>query len=450
METLSITGQLILSLSILITLHELGHFVPAKLFGTKVSKFYLFFDFLFPFPNIANFSLFKFTKGGTEYGIGWFPFGGYVQIAGMIDETTDKEDLEKEPQPWEFRSKPAWQRLIIMIGGVTVNFFLAVAIYSMVLLVWGKQYIPANNAVYGIHCDDLLINLGFQEGDRIISIDGEIIDASATIQSVSGDIILNQPSKVAVDRGGKLIDVSIPQDFAQDVLKNKVKSLFSLRVPIVVDTLIAGNPAINAGLLKGDSIVGLNNISTSYFSDLVQELHKNKNQTVSLKYYRNDSLGTLEVKVTNAGTIGFGNTNPTKFFDFEQKEYNLFSCIPAGWNMTINTLDRYIAQLPLIFSKEGVKQIGGFGTMAKMFNKEWVWRSFWIMTAFISVMLAFMNLLPIPMLDGGYVIFLIIEIIIRRPVPDKVIEIANMFGLALVLLLLVYANGMDIFRGFFE
>ena len=233
METLSITGQLILSLSILITLHELGHFVPAKLFGTKVSKFYLFFDFLFPFPNVANFSLFKFTKGGTEYGIGWFPFGGYVQIAGMIDETTDKEDLEKEPQPWEFRSKPAWQRLIIMIGGVTVNFFLAVAIYSMVLFVWGKQYIPANNAVYGIHCDDLLINLGFQEGDRIISIDGEIINANATIQAVSGDIILNQPSIVTVDRDGAVIDVSIPEDFAQDVLKNKVKSLFSPNFPDV-------------------------------------------------------------------------------------------------------------------------------------------------------------------------------------------------------------------------
>jgi regulator of sigma E protease len=450
METLSITGQLILSLSILITLHELGHFVPAKLFGTKVSKFYLFFDFLFPFPNVANFSLFKFTKGGTEYGIGWFPFGGYVQIAGMIDETTDKEALEAEPQPWEFRSKPAWQRLIIMIGGVTVNFVLAILIYSMVLFVWGRQYIPANNANYGVHCESVVVDLGFQEGDKIVAIDGVKIADDATIEAISGSIILDQPQTVTVNRNGDQQNISIPEDFVQSVLAEQVKSLFALRVPIVVDTVIAGSPAAAAGLLKGDSIVGVNEVSTLYFFDLVTELGKDTNQTVNLQVYRNDEKKSLEVTVSSQGKIGFGNKNPTRFFEFEQMEYSFFESFPAGLKITIGTLDKYVAQLPLIFSKEGVKQLGGFGTMAKMFNPEWNWHSFWVMTALISVILAFMNLLPVPMLDGGYVVFLIVEMIIRRPVPDKVIEVANMFGLAIVLLLLVYANGMDIFRGFFQ
>ncbi|MBL4652990.1 MAG: RIP metalloprotease RseP [Flavobacteriales bacterium] len=450
MDTLSITGQLILSLSILITLHEMGHFIPAKLFGTRVTKFYLFFDFLFPFPNVANFSLFKFTKGGTEYGIGWFPFGGYVQIAGMIDETTDKDDLEKEPQPWEFRSKPAWQRLIIMIGGVTVNFALAILIYSMVLFTWGKQYIPANNAVYGIHCDDLMLDLGFKDGDKIVALDGVKLADDMTIEAVSGSIILDHPSTVTVNRNGVEQKIAIPEDFVQSVLAAGVKTLLALRVPIVVDTVIAGNPAAEAGLLKGDSVIGINDVSTAYFSDLVNTLQGKKGETINLQIIRNGNPQSLSMEVTESGRIGFGNKNPTKFFDFEQMEYSFFGSFGAGLETTLGTLDRYVAQLPLIFTKEGVKQLGGFGTMAKMFNPEWNWHSFWVMTALISVILAFMNLLPVPMLDGGYVVFLIIEIIIRRPVPDRVVEIANMFGLAFVLLLLVYANGMDIFRGFFQ
>lgn len=450
MDTLSITGQLILSLSILITLHELGHFIPAKLFKTRVTKFYLFFDFLFPFPNLANFSLFKFKKGETEYGLGWFPFGGYVQIAGMIDETTDKEELEKEPQPWEFRSKPAWQRLIIMIGGVTVNFVLAIFIYAMVLFVWGKEYIPANNAAYGVHCDDIALDIGFAEGDKIVAVGGEPLTDDVTIETITGSILLDEPETVTIERGSIQKEIVIPKDFSQIVLAKKVKSLFALRVPIVIDTVIAGNPAAEAGLIKGDSVIGINDASTPYFFDLVKELQTKKGESVNIDFFRNGEKKTLSVNVTPQGKIGFGNSSPTRFFDFEKREYGFFGSFSAGLSTTLNTLDRYVAQLPLIFTSEGVKQLGGFGTMAKMFNPTWNWQSFWVMTALISVILAFMNLLPIPMLDGGYVFFLIIEMIIRKPVPDRVIEVANMFGLAIVLFLLVYANGMDIFRGFFQ
>lgn len=450
METLIKASQLILSLSILITLHELGHFIPAKLFKTRVSKFYLFFDFLFPFPNIGNFSLFKFKKGETEYGLGWFPFGGYVQIAGMIDETTDKEQLEKEPQPWEFRSKPAWQRLIIMIGGVTVNFILAFIIYSGVLWAWGQTYIPAANAKYGIHCDDLAKELGFQEGDKIIGLNGDDVTQDMTVEQISGEIIINNPAVVTINRNGEEVDIRVPDEFDQKVLAAKTKSIFALRYPVVIDTTVVGSPADEAGLKSGDSIVMINNVQTAYFFDLVKELKKDTNQLVQVTFFRNGEQKTTEVNVTAQGTIGFYNTTPDQFFNIEQKDFNLISAIPAGWNMTIHSLDKYVAQIPLLFTKEGAKQLGGFGTMAKMFQPTWDWHAFWVMTALISVILAFMNLLPIPMLDGGYVFFLIIEMIIRRPVPDKVIEIANMFGLAIVLLLLVYANGMDIFRGFIE
>ncbi|MBL4624915.1 MAG: site-2 protease family protein, partial [Flavobacteriales bacterium] len=315
---------------------------------------------------------------------------------------------------------------------------------------WGRQYIPANNAEYGVHCDSLVIDLGFREGDKIVALDGVTLADDMTIQAVSGSVILDQPATVTVLRDGIEKDISIPEDFVQSVLAAKAKSLFALRVPIVVDTVIAGNPAGEAGLMKGDSVVGVNNTSTPYFFDLVQELGTKKGERIDLKYFRKGELHSMSVVVTESGKIGFGNTNPTKFFDFEQMEYGFFESFGAGLETTLNTLDRYVAQLPLIFTKEGVKQLGGFGTMAKMFNPEWHWHSFWVMTALISVILAFMNLLPVPMLDGGYVVFLIIEMIIRRPVPDKVIEVANMFGLGIVLLLLVYANGMDIFRGFFQ
>lgn len=442
MEILIKATQLLASLSILIVLHELGHFIPAKLFKTRVEKFYLFFD--------PWFSLLKFKKKGgeTEYGIGWLPLGGYVKISGMIDESMDKEQMKKDPEPWEFRAKPAWQRLIIMLGGVTVNVILAMTIYAFVLFTWGKTYLPANNAVYGIYCDSLALDVGFRHGDKIVAIDHERIPTDYTYGNIKEDIILQSPQTVTVDRRGSEEIIRIPDDFSQRVISNRKVTLFSPMVPFYADTIVVGNNAEKAGIKKEDHFVAVNGVKTFSFQHFVAEVSKHKGKTIPFTVERNGSETNIDVLVSKAGKIGVGNRELASYFDIKTKSYTFMESIPAGVIETGDRLSSYVSQFKLVFTKEGIQQLGGFGMIGSLFPPTWDWHSFWNLTAFLSIMLAFMNILPIPALDGGHVLFLLYELIIRRKPNEKFMEYAQVGGMLLLLSLLVFANGNDIMRLF--
>ncbi|GAB4254193.1 MAG: RIP metalloprotease RseP [Vicingaceae bacterium] len=424
-------AQLILSISILVVLHELGHFIPAKLFKTRVEKFYLFFN--------PWFSLVKKKIGDTEYGIGWLPLGGYVKIAGMIDESMDKEQMKQPPQPWEFRSKPAWQRLIIMLGGIIVNVLLAFIIYGMVLFVWGEQYLPAQNAKYGVHCDSLAINIGFQNGDKIIALDNEPVN-DKTYGEITAAILLDDIKTVTVDRNNKKEIINIPEGFNKKVIDKKIKGLFVENVPFVIDTLLPNKPAIKSGFKKNDRIIAVNNHSTPYYFEIVDQMKNNKGKEITVDVLRGSDTVSLSVTVTENGTIGIGNKPLDQYFEIAEKHYSFFEAIPAGVNKTISTLDLYVSQFKLLFTKEGIKQVGGFATISKLYGTQWNWQNFWTQTAFISIILAFMNLLPIPALDGGYVLFLLGEIITGRKPSEKFMERAVTAGFIILLLFMLYAN----------
>lgn len=439
MEFLVKASQLILSLSILIVLHELGHFVPAKLFKTRVEKFYLFFN--------PWFSIFKIKRGETEYGLGWLPLGGYVKISGMIDESMDKEQMSKPPEPYEFRAKPAWQRLIIMIGGVTVNLILGFLIYMMVLFVWGKDVLPMKNAKYGIHADSLLIAHGFKNGDHVISVDGEPVE---DLMSLNRGILLRGKRNFVVEREGKKVEINLPQDIDYKIVESGAKNgVIFPRTPSIVDSVMAGNNAEKAGLKKGDSIVSINGVETIFHDQVVENIRKNKNKQIALTVYRNGEPKEISVKVSKEGTIGFeARSELKKFFKIEHKDYGFFEAIPAGFAFGGQTLSDYVVQLKFLFTKAGVRQIGGFGSIGSMFPASWDWHTFWLLTAFLSIVLAFMNILPIPALDGGHVIFLIYEMITGRAPKQRVLEIAQIVGMVLLLGLLLYANGNDILKLF--
>ncbi|MEW6467803.1 MAG: RIP metalloprotease RseP [Bacteroidota bacterium] len=437
--------QLLLSLSILIVLHELGHFIPAKLFKTRVEKFYLFFD--------PWFSLFKIRRGETEYGIGWLPLGGYVKIAGMIDESMDKEQMKKPPEPWEFRSKPAWQRLIIMIGGVTVNLVLGIIIYAMVLFVWGEKYLPAENAKYGIHCDSLALEIGLKNGDHILAVDGQKVD---NFDKIAGEMILNTAPVITVKRGDSVFDLPVPDSFYSKLIAGK-NYFIEPRYPCEVDSVVADAPAGKAGLQKGDKIVSLNGQPAAYFQEVASMLKQNKGKEVELTVIRapkSDQIqqaDTLRSKltVTDKGTLGFYNKSPDKFFQFNTYSYGFFESFPAGIKKGTATIVNYVKQLKVLFTVEDAHQsLGGFITIAKGYGDEWNWQRFWSFTAFISIVLAIMNILPIPALDGGHVMFLLWEMVTGRKASEKVLEYAQYAGMLLLLALLVYANGNDIARLF--
>lgn len=430
--------QLLLSLSLLIILHELGHFIPAKLFKTRVEKFYLFFD--------PYFSVIKKKIGETEYGIGWLPLGGYVKISGMVDESMDKEQMAKPPQAWEFRAKPAWQRLIIMVGGVVVNIIVGVVIYGMILFNWGKEVIPVEKAVYGVHCDPIMYPLGFKEGDKILALDGV---RPLDFKEVNKRMILDDPKTVTIERYGELMQIALPENFGQMLVDSGIKSgAFSLRIPCVVDSVLPGRAAQEAGLIKGDSIVGINNLYTPYYQDIQREIQKNKNQTVRLHIIRNGETRQLPIAVAADGKIGFGPVAPAKYFQIDTMHYTFLGAIKGGFREAWETVTDYSSQLRFLFSKSGAQQVGGFVTFAKLFPSEWDWWIFWERTAFISLVLAFMNILPIPALDGGHVMFLIWEIITGKAVSQKIMEKAQIIGMVLLLGLMLYGNGMDIFRLF--
>ena len=438
MEFLIKAAQLLMSLSILVILHELGHFIPAKLFKTRVEKFYLFFD--------PWFSVVKKKIGGTEYGIGWLPLGGYVKISGMIDESMDKEQMKKPAEPWEFRAKPAWQRLIIMLGGVTVNLLLGVFIYSMVLFAWGDTYLPNKNVVDGVVCSDFAKEIGFQNGDKIITVDAEEIERFSDIfQNV---VLRDEAFIVVVERDGNSIDVSIGDNFIKHWKNSGKKPLFSARKIGKIAKFTKNSNSEKAGLLKGDVLFSVNGAETKYNDELSDELQNYKSKTVKVGVLRNDKDLVFSVEVSAEGIIGFYPSNSV--LDLSVEEFSLMSSFPAGYNLAMNKLGGYISQFALIFNSNNdlAGELGGFGAIGSMFPSVWNWHSFWSLTAFLSLMLAFMNLLPIPALDGGHVVFLLYEITVGKPAPDKVMEYAQGVGMILLLGLLVFANGNDILKLF--
>lgn len=433
-------SQLILSLSILIVLHELGHMLPAKWFKTRVEKFYLFFN--------PGFSIFKFKKGETEYGMGWIPLGGYVKISGMIDESMDKEQLEKPAEPWEFRSKPTWQRLIIMIGGVTVNLLLGFLIYIMILFVWGEETLPTENAIYGSHLSTDFkkeYKIDIKEGDNIIMADGI---PSKEFGDINQMVIIDGARELTIVRKNDTLKTILPENFVENiVLKNNLKGIVTIpRCPNIVDKLMDGHPAKKAGLKKGDTIVGINNHSVVYFQSFRDSLQNYKGKEIALNIKRAGAEKTIPVKVTDKGVIGYYPIEPNKLLNFNNKQYGFFEAIPAGITLGYNTLTGYVKSLGLLFSKEGAKQLGGFGTIGGIFPETWDWKRFWGLTAFLSIILAFMNILPIPALDGGHVMFLIYEMISGKAPGEKFLTRAQIVGMVLLLGLLLYANGMDVYR----
>ncbi len=437
-------GQLILSLSILIVLHEMGHFIPAKLFGTRVEKFYLFFD--------PYFSLFKFKKGETEYGIGWLPLGGYVKISGMIDESMDREQMKQPPQPWEFRSKKAWQRLIIMLGGVTVNFVLGFFLYGMVLWGYGTQYLPAENATYGIYADSLGLEMGLQHGDKVLKIDNTKF-TKFNDKELLREIVLNDAKNIVVERNGNNVNIPIDPKFIGLLSSSstKDKNLFGIQFPFILEAVQDG-PAKEAGLKAEDKVIGLNGQPTPYYVNFRKGMKDYKSGPIDLQVVRN-KRDTLSFAMTpNEGLIGVQAYAADKFFEFKKEEYGFGEAMVLGTKKGAGFLGDQIKAFGQMFKGKikASESLGGFGTIGKMFGKVWDWQRFWTMTAILSLILAFMNLLPIPALDGGHVMFLLWEIVTGRKPSDKFMEYATIAGFVIVIGLVLFANGMDIFRAFFQ
>lgn len=437
MDALIQATQFILSLSILILLHELGHFIPAKLFKTRVEKFYLFFD--------PWFSLFKIKKGETEYGIGWLPLGGYVKISGMIDESMDKEQMSEPPQPWEFRSKPAWQRLIIMLGGVTVNVILGILIYAMVLFAWGEEYLPTANVKYGVSVDSLAYKMGLRDGDKILAVDNQPV---AHFNKIMYEVLINTAQHIQIERDGQKMDIAVTEDNLSEMIKTKSR-LVEPRFPFEIDSVLAGTPAAAAGIKKGDRVIAINNQSARYFQDGPRILKEYKNKPVTIQVLRNTDTLNLNAVVSAAGTIGVMPPNLLHFFTTDVKSYTFLESFPAGINKAYETFDGYIKQMKIMFTvKDAHKEIGGFVSIGKAYSPTWDWQRFWVFTAFLSIVLAIMNILPIPALDGGHVMFLLYEVISGRKPNEKFMEYAQYAGMILLLTLLLYANGNDVVRLF--
>lgn len=440
MDILIQASQFFLSLSILIILHEFGHFITAKGFGMRVESFYLFFN--------PYFSLFKKKIGDTVYGLGWLPLGGYVKIAGMIDESMDKEQMAKEPEEWEFRSKPAWQRLIVMLGGVTVNVILAALIYWMVLFVYGESYLPTQNVKYGIMCDSLALEMGLRNGDKILTLDGREVEK---FSNVPMEIILNDVKTIQIERNGQNMEVTIPDGMMSRLIKSP--GLISVRIPFYVGKFTKGSVAKDAGFEKGDQIVGLNDSSLIYFDAFKGAIQSYKNEEVQVDIIRNDEPMTLAITVPETGLLGiYPKGDLSEFFELKEIKYGFFESFPKGIEKAGATLVNYVKQLKLLFSpkNKGYESLGGFLTIGSIFSTSWDWHHFWNITAFLSILLAVMNVLPIPALDGGHVMFLLYEMVSGKPPHDKVLEGAQYVGMFLLFGLLLYANGNDIYKIFIK
>jgi regulator of sigma E protease len=429
--------QLLMSLSLLIVLHELGHFIPARLFKTRVEKFFLFFD--------VKFALFKKKIGETTYGIGWLPLGGYVKISGMIDESMDKEQMLQPPQPWEFRSKPAWQRLIIMLGGVTVNLILGFLIYMMILFVWGKYTLASEELPLGMEPSPVVSQLGFEVGDQILTVDGKELE---NVMEINKYFLLRDVSAVTVRRkNGSKTTLTIPEDIGSQMFESGEMFPFTPVIPAVLDSVIPNSPASLAGLQSNDKILNLDGTPISNWTDFKNSMTETS-RTLQLVYERNRSVDTLSLTTSEDGTMGV--YPKTDDLTFKLETLTLGKSIVEGFDYGYWTLRDYVAQFKYIFTSKGASQLGGFGAIGNMFPSQWNWKGFWSSTALISIILAFMNILPIPALDGGHVMFLFYEIVTGRKPNDKFMEYAQMFGFFLLLALVLYANGNDLFRAFFS
>ena len=483
--------QFFLSLSILIFIHELGHFLAAKAFKTRVEKFYLFFDWgfsLFRCKKVNGRWRFKFfsknvpekytvteyrdaagkkqrnyepidlstlpeddwrRSDGTEYGIGWFPLGGYNKIAGMVDESMDKSQMQQPPKEWEFRSKPAWQRFIIMVAGVFMNVVLAFIIYIGLLTKEGEQFLPTKEVnKYGISVDSLAYEFGLRDGDKILAVDGQYIEK---FNDIPMQIILEKAKTIEVERNGKDTLINLPEDAITKLLSKQDANFINYRFPFVVEDVTENSAAQAGGLQKGDVIVGINDIETPYYQDFVKKIKQFKNQDIKVVVLRESDTMALAMHLPEEGVIGaYCTTYLPDYYEIETVDYTFWQAIPAGFSKTFDELGDYWKQVKLIFSPKtkAYESVGGFISIGKIFPDQWIWSIFWRMTAFLSIALAVMNILPIPALDGGHILFLLFEIITRRKPSDKFMEVAETVGLILVLGLVILANGNDIIRLF--
>lgn len=462
---------------ILVTVHEFGHYIFARMFGIKVNRFYLFFNPWFSLlkydPRKGQLQIIGYTRDengietqhawktlqigrphpaapgakptwrDTIYGLGWLPLGGYCDIAGMVDETKSSKDLAAEPQPWEFRSKAAWKRLLVMVAGVLLNFVLAIIIYAGIAFHWGDRVVPYQAMTEGLDFAPEMHDAGFRDGDRLLSLDGRPFDAMDASQRWQ---MVQPGAHVAVMRGTDTTDIVVPDELIKKLM-NSTDGFMAMRVPVYIEKLMPGEPAIHAGLREGDRIIKIGNDTTPSMTEFYPALAANKGKAVPMTVVRDGKEQTMpRVDVNEYGKIGIQMRMPDKIFDIEEVRYSLLGAIPRGWQLGTAQLSNYVSSLRLVFSKEGAQSVGGFGTLGSLFPEKWNWYSFWQITAFLSVILAFMNIIPIPALDGGYTPFLLVEIVTRRKPSERFLEIANMIGMGFLFLLLLYANANDIFR----
>lgn len=457
---------LILSLTILVATHEFGHLLFAKLFNTRVRRYYIFFNYKFSilkakkFDGKWHFLWFNATtpdswdeknlrpedQDNTLWGLGWIPLGGYCDIAGMIDETKDAKDLEAEPQPWEYRTKPAWQRLCIISGGVLVNFVTALLLYGAIFAHWGKDELPMHNATYGFHYHQVMLDEGFQQGDIIYAIDDSVVD---DYSAANRELLLGNARKVTVRRGDSTAVITLSGHLADKVNQQRVKSLMMPRTPFLVKSFIAGSPAEKAGMQAGDSVVSIAGKPMNIFQDITMELTNHAGQEIMVGFYRDGRLDSLPVTVSSAGKLGVQCENDfSRLFPgmIRHIDFRFFEAFPAGISHGWETLATYVSSLKMLFAPGGVQNLGGFGSMAGLFPDYWDWQSFWNLTALLALILAFMNIIPIPGLDGGHILFTLWEIVTRRKPSDKFLSYAQTVGMVLLLALMVLANGNDIWR----
>jgi regulator of sigma E protease len=443
MGTLSITLQMILCLSILVVLHECGHFFPAKWFKTRVEKFYLFFN--------PWFSLFKIKKGETEYGIGWVPFGGYVKIAGMIDESMDTEQMKGEPQPWEFRSKPAWQRLIIMIGGVVVNFILGFFIFAMILFFYGKTYFKTDDLKYGIAVEELGKQLGLQDGDIVLGV-GETELYKFDPVTVTKEIVLKDAEKLTIKRDNEIIDLSVPADFAKQLTSGGMKSgsLFSVRFPMEVSRVSKNSIAEEHGLEPGDRIIKINGKNVEYSHIFFNEIRQHGGKSIDVLISRSGETLSKTIAMDSSSLLGIALESPNAFLNVSRDKYGFFESLPMGVKEGVGFLGDQLDAFGQMFRKKisAKDNLGSVFSIAKMFDPSWNWEVFWKITAMLSIILAFFNILPIPALDGGYVLFLLWEVVTGRKPNDKFMEVVTFAGFIILILLMIYVLGLDILRLF--